>query len=90
MAFNFSPNTIQPSTAVTMKFADTFTIDTRVVLSARVNAAVKSAHMAALKAKLSRKKVTRTRKSTILFAGDRESRRAMCEERVDVREVVVL
>lgn len=73
-----------------MKFALTFTMLTRVVLSERVNAAVKSAHMAALNARLSRKKVPRTRNSTTAFVGDSEKRVAMCEESVDVKAVVVL
>ena len=73
-----------------MKFALTFTMLTRVVLSARVKAVVNSAHMAALNARLRRKKVPRTRNSMILLVGDRERKEAMCEERVDVRAVVVL
>lgn len=60
------------------------------MLSARVSAAVKSAHMAALNARLSRKKVPRTRNSTILFVAESERKSAMCEERVDVSAVVVL
>jgi len=63
---------------------------TRVVLSARVKAVVNSVHIAALNARLRRKKVPRTRKSTILLVGDRESRKAMWAERFDVRAVVVL
>lgn len=63
---------------------------TRVVLSPRVKAAVKRAHMAALNARLRRKNVPRTRNSTILFEADREKKVAMCEDRVDVRAVVVL
>jgi len=90
MPFSFSLKIIQPSTAVTTKLADTLTIDTRVVLSARVRAAVKSAHIAALKARFRRKKVPRTRNSMTLLVAERERRSAMCEERVDVRAVVVL
>jgi hypothetical protein len=76
--------------AVMTKFALTFTILTRVVLSARVSAAVKSAHIAALNARFKRKNVPLTRNSTIRFEGDKESNVAMCEDRVDVNAVVVL
>lgn len=60
------------------------------MLSARVNAAVNSAHIAALNARLRRKNVPRTRNSTILLVGESERKSAMCEERVEVRAVVVL
>lgn len=60
------------------------------MLSERVNAAVKSAHIAALNARFRRKKVPRTRNSITLFVAERERRTAMCEESVDVRAVVVL
>ncbi len=72
------------------KFALTFTILTRVVLSARVSAAVKSAHIAALNARFRRKNVPLTRNSMILLEGERERNVAMWEERVDVNAVVVL
>jgi hypothetical protein len=69
MPFIFSLNIIHPRIAVTMKFALTLMMLTLVVLSARVRAAVKSAHMAALNARFSRKNVPRTRNSMILFVG---------------------
>ncbi|KAL8935996.1 MAG: hypothetical protein Q9216_005158, partial [Gyalolechia sp. 2 TL-2023] len=47
---------IKPSIAVRRKLDEVFTMETRVVEDARVRAEVKSAHMSALKARLSRKK----------------------------------
>ena len=63
---------------------------TRVVESARVNAAVKRAHIAALKRRFMPKKKPLTPTSTALLEDDREKRVAMWEDRVDVRAVVVL
>ena len=63
---------------------------TLVVLSALVRAAVKSAHMAALKRRFMPKKKPLTATSTNLLSADSERRVAMCEARVDVRAVVVL
>ena len=63
---------------------------TRVVESARVNAAVKRAHMAALKRRFMLKKKARTPRSMSLLSGGKEKRVAMWEDRVDVRAVVVL
>ncbi len=46
----------QPITAVSMKFADVLTMETRVVLGARVRAEVKSAHIMPLKRRFRAKK----------------------------------
>ena len=63
---------------------------TRVVLEARVRAAVKRVHMARLKSRLRPKKAARMANSTTLFEGERERRREMdCDQEV-VRAVVVL
>lgn len=63
---------------------------TLVVLSPRVKAAVKRAHMAALKRRFMPKKKPRTATSTNLLSGERESKVAMCAAREEVRAVVVL
>lgn len=63
---------------------------TRVALSPRLKAAVNKAHIAALKARLRRKKDPRTRNSTTGFAADKEKKSEMCEASVEVRAVVVL
>jgi hypothetical protein len=73
-----------------MKFALTLIMDTRVVESPFARAAVKSAHMAALKARFMLKKKARTRMSIGLLVGERERRVAMWAEREEVRDVVVL
>ena len=65
-------------------------IDTRVVEEARVRAAVKSAHMRALKARLRRKKTARNRYSMGRFGVDRCRKWAKEVEIEVVRAVVVL
>jgi hypothetical protein len=75
---------------VTMKLADTLMMLTLVVLSARVKAAVNSAHMAALKSRFMPKKKPRTATSTNLLSADKERDVAMCEAKEEVRAVVVL
>jgi hypothetical protein len=66
------------------------TIDTRVVDEARVSAAVKRAHIARLKRRLSPKKAARMRHSTILLSGARERACAIACDHDVVRAVVVL
>jgi len=73
-----------------MKFADVLMMDTRVVDSARVRAAVKSAHMRALKARLSRKKVPRRATFMNWLSGERFRRVDRDVARWEVRDVVVL
>ncbi len=63
---------------------------TLVVLSAFVRAAVKSAHMRALKRRFMPKKKPLTATSTNLLSADKEMTVAMCEARLEVRAVVVL
>lgn len=65
-------------------------MDTRVVESPRVRAAVKSAHIRALKTRFMPKKKPRTARSIGVLSGDRPRAVEMCEERVEVRDVVVL
>jgi hypothetical protein len=73
-----------------MKLALTLMMETRVVESPRVRAAVKSAHMRALKRRLRPKKVARRRRLMVGESGARERKVAMEEARVEVRAVVVL
>ena len=63
---------------------------TLVVESDRVRAAVKSAHMAALKRRFMRKKKPRTATSTIVFEGSSDRLDAMWDARDEVNAVVVL
>ncbi|KAL9097662.1 MAG: hypothetical protein Q9163_006313, partial [Psora crenata] len=75
---------------VSRKFADVLTSDTRVVDVARVSAAVKSAHMSALKPRLSAKKTARTTSSSALLAasppadGDSPNAAERCEAHDEV------
>ena len=87
---NFSPKTIHPENAVSMKFALVFMMETRVVEDARVRALVKRAHIRALKAKFIEKKKARIRNSTNLFEGERERAVDMAAAHEEVRSVVVL
>lgn len=63
---------------------------TLVVESALVKAAVKSAHIAALKSRFMAKKNPRTATSTILLEASKERPVAMCEASDEVKAVVVL
>lgn len=65
-------------------------MDTRVVESPRVRAAVKSAHISALKSRFMPKKKPRTARSMGVLSAERPRAVAMWEESVDVRDVVVL
>ena len=79
-----------PSSAVTIKLADTLMMLTRVVEEARVRAAVKRVHMARLKRRLRPKKEARMANSTKRLVGERERREEMACAQVVVRDVVVL
>lgn len=64
-------------------------METRVVDEARVSAAVKSAHMSALKARLSEKQMARIKKSMNRFEAERPIAVAMALDHEDVSSVVV-
>jgi len=82
-------NTAQPRSAVVIKFAEVLTILTFVAVGPFASAAVKSPHMIALNNKFSPKNIPRTTNSTALESSGRENRRAIEEERLVVRTVVV-
>ena len=88
---SFSPNTIHPAAAATMKFVEVFSTLTCTVLRARVSARVNRPHISASNARLRAKKAART---SISKGRDQDSGRARMpardEAREDVRDVVVL
>jgi len=79
-----------PSTAVTIKLADVFKIDTRVVEDANVSALVNNIHMIALHRRLSAKKMPRIAYDTAVACEVRCRNEVILEESVLVCVVVVL